>query len=72
MLAWMIVATASAAIYYSLNMEPKTTINEAAIKLVQGTDWPAGSIGTNGTWCVISLKAYPNATLTYDEPLNLS
>jgi len=72
LLTAMIIATASAAVYYSLSMEPRATITDAAVKFVSGTDWPGESIGVNGTWCVVSLKAYPNATLTYDEPLNLS
>jgi len=32
----------------------------------------AGSLGPNGTWCNLALKAYPNATMTYEEPLNLT
>ena len=72
LLTAMFIATASAAVYYSLSMQPSVTVSEAAVKFVSGTDWPGGNMGVNGTWCTISLKAYPNATLTYDEPLNLS
>ena len=72
LLSWMIIATASAALYYSLSMKPVATISEPAVIFVQGANWPGGGWGTNGTWCTISLKAYPNVTLTYDEPLNLS
>jgi len=72
LLTAMLIATASAAVYYSLSMQPSVTISEAVVKFVAGTDWPGGNMGVNGTWCTISLKAYPNATLTYDEPLNLS
>lgn len=72
LLTSMLIATASAAVYYSLSMQPSVTISEAAVKFEQGTDWPGGTMGNNGTWCTISLKAYPNATLTYEEPLNLS
>jgi hypothetical protein len=74
LLTSMLIATASAAVYYSLYMQTGATISQAAVKFVQGGDWSnvAGTMGQNGTWCVLSIKAYPNATLTYDEPLNLS
>jgi hypothetical protein len=65
-----IIATASAAVYYTITMQPKVAITSAVIKFVQGNDWPSDStMGTNGTWVRLSLKAYPNATLTYDQPL---
>jgi hypothetical protein len=68
-----IIATASAAIYYTITMQPKVAITSAVIKFVEGNDWPSSStMGTNGTWVRLSLKAYPNATLTYDQPLNIS
>lgn len=68
-----IIATASAAVYYTITMQPKVAITSAVIKFVQGNDWPSDStMGTNGTWVRLSLKAYPNATLTYDQPLNIS
>jgi len=54
-------------------MEPAVTITEAVIVFAQGGDWPTGStMGTNNTWVSLALKAYPNATLTYEEPLNVS
>jgi len=69
-----LIATASAAVYYSLYMQTGATTSESPVKFVQGSDWGqvAGAWGVNGTWCVLSIKAYPNATLTYEEPLNLS
>jgi len=74
LLTSMLIATASAAVYYSLYMKTGATISQAAVKFVEGGDWSnvAGSMGANGTWCVLAIKAYPNATLTYEEPLNLS
>jgi len=69
----IIIASASAAVYYSLTMQPKVSITGAVIQFAQGSDWPTGSsMGTNSTWVRLSLKAYPNATLTYDQPLNIS
>jgi len=68
-----LIGTASAAIYYSVLMQPSVTITGATVIFVSGNDWPTGStLGTNSTWVALALKAYPNATLTYDQPLNIT
>ena len=68
-----LIGTASAAVYYSVLMQPSVTITAATVVFVSGNDWPTGSIlGTNSTWVSLALQAYPNATLTYDQPLNIS
>jgi len=73
LLTSMLMATASAAVYYSMIMQPTVTIAGAAISFAQGNDWPSDSLlGSNATWVSLSLKAYPNATLTYEQPLNIS
>jgi len=73
LLTSMLIATASAAVYYSMIMQPVVTITGAVIVFAQGDDWPSGStMGTNNTWVSLALNAYPNATLTYEEPLNVS
>ena len=72
-LASVLIATAVAAVYYSLTMQPDVTITPATIGFAQGADWPTGStLGANSTWVRLALKAYPNATLVYDQPLNIS
>jgi hypothetical protein len=72
-LASTLVATAIAAVYYSLTMQPDVTITSATISFAEGADWPTGStLGANSTWVRLALKAYPNATLVYDQPLNIS
>ncbi len=69
----IIVVSVSAATYYSVVMEPTVTISQATVIFEQGDDWPTGSsMGTNSTYVSLAIKAYPNATLTYDEPLNIS
>jgi hypothetical protein len=69
----MLIATVSAAVYYTIIMGPTVTISQATMIFEQGNDWPTGSsMGTNSTYVSLALKAYPNATLTYDEPLNIS
>ena len=73
LLTSLLIATASAAVYYSMIMQPSVAITGATIRFAQGNDWPTGStLGSNGTWVSLALKAYPNATLTYDQPLNIS
>ena len=68
-----LIATASAAVYYTIIMQPSVTIASATVVFVSGSDWPTGStLGSNSTWVSLALKAYPNATLTYDQPLNVS
>jgi hypothetical protein len=69
----LLIASASAAVYYTINMQSSVAITSAPIKFVEGSDWPYGSsMGANGTWVSLALKAYPNATLTYEQPLNIS
>jgi hypothetical protein len=55
-------------------MVSSTTITATVVAFKQGADWDASSwtMGTNNTYCSLALKAYPNATLTYEEPLNLT
>jgi len=72
-LASILISTVSAAVYYSMITQPAVTVSVAPIVFAQGNDWPSGStLGSNGTWVGLALKAYPNVTLVYDQPLNLS
>lgn len=72
-LASILISTVSAAVYYSMIAQPAVTITAAPIVFAQGNDWPSGStLGSNGTWVSLALKAYPNVTLAYDQPLNIS
>jgi hypothetical protein len=73
LLSSLLIASASAAVYYSMIMQPSVTVTGATIVFAQGNDWPLGStMGSNSTWVSLALKAYPNATLIYDQPLNIS
>jgi hypothetical protein len=72
-LASALIVTAIAAVYYSLTIQPDVTITPATISFAEGADWPIGStLGANSTWVRLALKAYPNASLVYDKPLNIS
>jgi hypothetical protein len=56
-----------------MTAQPVVTVNAAPISFAQGNDWPSGStMGTNGTWVSLALKAYPNVTLVYEQPVNVS
>ncbi len=72
LLTSLLIASASAAVYYSLTWEPRVTVQGApAVGFTSGDDTPAGST-VNSAWARLLLKSYPNATLTYDEGMNVS
>jgi len=78
LLTAMLIATASAAVYYSLTLESKVTIAGFDVKFTQGSDsgaavatpipagWPASRVKLAG------LKSYPNVTSTYDQAVNVT
>lgn len=68
----LLIASVSAAVYYSMNMQPTVTIDQAVVYFEEGSDTGYVSLGTNSTYVSLTLKAYPNVTLTYDDPLNLT
>ena len=73
LLTAMLIATASAAVYYGILMKPSIAITGAKVQFTQGDDWPSGSqMGDNGTFVSLSLKAYPNVTVYYEEPVNIT
>lgn len=69
----IVIGLANAAIFYSLTFSSTVTITDPTVQFIQGDDWSGvTSIGNNGTTASLSLAAYPNITLTYEEPLNIS
>jgi len=69
----LMVGIANAAIFYSMVMQPVVSITAAKVVFVSGNDFPTGSaLGSNSTYVSLALKAYPNVTLTYEQPLNIS
>ena len=71
LLTSMLIATASAAVYYSITMEPKVTVTGLTVKFTDGDDTTTGST-VYDAWCGLALKSYPNATLTYDQAVNIT
>lgn len=65
----LLIGTASASIYYSLNISGTVT-TAVTVCFSQGNDWPSGStMGAGNTSVSLSLKAYPNTTLVYEQAL---
>jgi len=73
LLTAMLIATGSAAIYYAMLMQSKATVAAAPVYFTQGND-SSGilTLGTNNTYASLSLSAYPNVTLYYDQAVNLT
>jgi len=71
LLTAMLIATASAATYYSLTMQPRVTVSAPPIKFVSAPDEPSGST-VNDAWCFLNATSYPNATLTYEQALYIN
>jgi len=72
LLTSLLIATASAAVYYSLSM--KSTISTVAndVYFVLGTDNAGVSISSDKKSATLaSLKAYANMTLSYDDPIKV-
>jgi len=75
LLTSMLIASASALVYYSLNMTSTiTTASTNDVYFVSGVD--AGTAGTSilegkKTATLASLKAYPNMTMSYDDPIRV-
>jgi len=68
------VISASAAVYYSLGMTSTVDVYGANVYFVMGADnGTAGvSISSDGiTAQLTTLRAYPNATTTYDDPVRV-
>ena len=71
LLTSMLIATASAAVYYSITAESDVTVTGLTIKFTDGDDTTSGST-VYPAWCGLALKSYPNATLTYDQAVNIT
>lgn len=70
LLTALLIASASAAMYYSLTMTSTITVYKANVYFVEGSDNATSSAhvyldGTNTTATLTGLRAYPNVTFTY-------
>jgi hypothetical protein len=72
-IASLLVGLANATVYYSMLAQPSVSITAAKVVFVSGNDFPTGSsLGANSTWVYLALNGYPNTTVTYEQPLNIS
>ncbi len=69
----MLVISASAVIYYAMLAQSTATVAAAPVYFKTGGD-SSGilTLGTNDTYASLSLDAYPNVTLYYDQAVNLT
>lgn len=71
LLTAMLIATANAAIFYSLTMQPQVMVSAPVLKFSTAPDEPDGST-VNDVWCRLTAKSYPNATLTYEQAVYIN
>ena len=74
LLTSMLIASASAAVYYSLSMQSTITTATNDVYFISGADATAAgtSIFNNNKSAILSsLKAYPNMTMSYDDPIRV-
>jgi hypothetical protein len=73
LLTAMFIASASAAVYYAMLAQSTATVAVAPVYFSTGND-SSGilTFGANNTYASLSLSAYPNVTLYYDQAVNLT
>jgi hypothetical protein len=70
----LLIATTSTNVYYGLLQEQSIGIVEAKVHFTDGDDSTAAGYtpGLNETYCKLSLNAYANVTLYYDQAVNIT
>jgi len=74
LLTAMLIATTSAAVYYSLEMTSTITTAANDVYFVMGPDNSTAGVTLlmgNKSATLASLKAYPNMTMSYDDPIRV-
>ena len=74
LLTAMLIATASAAVYYSLSMTSTITTAANDVYFVLGPDNGTAQVNLfndNKSATLAGLKAYPNITMSYDDPIRV-
>jgi len=74
LLTAMLIASASATVYYSLSMTSTITTATTDVWFKVGADATAAGVSLspdNTTATLTNLKAYPNATFTYTDPIKV-
>ena len=70
----LLIATTSTNVYYGILQANTIGIVEAKVHFTAGDDSTAAgySPGLNETYCALSLNAYPNVTLYYEQAVNIT
>ena len=70
----LLIATTSTNVYYGILQGSTIGIVEAKVHFTAGDDSTAAgySPGLNETYCALSLNAYPNVTLIYEQAVNVT
>jgi len=74
LLTSLLIASGSAAVYYSLSMTSTITTYPAAVWFEKGVDNGTAGVSLSASKTVATLtllRAYPNATYTYTDPLRV-
>jgi len=74
LLTSLLIATASAAVYYSLSMQSTITTATTSVWFEKGLDNATAGVDLNPQKTVATLtglKAYPNASYTYTDPVRV-
>lgn len=74
LLTSMLIASASAAVYYSLSMQSTITTATNDVYFISGADASTAGVtifNNNKSATLTSLKAYPNMTMSYDDPIRV-
>jgi len=68
-----LIITASASIYYGMLAQSTATVIAAPVYFTTGNDSTGIlNLGTNNTYAGLSLDAYPNVTLYYEQAVNIT
>ncbi len=70
----LLIATTSTNVYYGLLQEQSIGVVEAKVHFTAGDDSTAAGYtpGLNETYCRLSLNAYANVTLYYEQAVNIT
>jgi len=74
LLTSLLIATASAAVYYSLTMTSTISVATPSVYFVKGADNVTAGVSLsadNRSAQLTQLKAYPNVTTTYEDPIRV-
>ena len=74
LLTAMLIATASAGVYYSLNMTSTISVQATYVYFVDGVDNATANVNlsADNKSAQLSLTAYPNVTTTYTDPIRVT